>query len=218
METEYIKKMAEKRDREASQYEKWYKSNHPQKEYDEEVKSIIEAVNPQPNDLILDVGAGTGQFSEIIAAKCRHLVALDNSQKSIEEIDLHNSSKGNITAHVHDITHPIPRIAAFDKAFSTQVIQHIPSHELRIAALRNIRDALKQGGELVCEMFDYNSKKWIMRRIKDFKPFKKEEVLEDYYCHYFTADEFLKLLKEAGFSENYIIYKKNGFFISRSVK
>ena len=214
----YMEKMAEKRDKEAAGYEKWYRQKRSAKEYDEEVKSILEAVNPQKNDFIIDIGAGTGQFSEIIASKCRHLVALDNSLKSIEELNFHKTGEENITAHIHDITKPIPKIAAFDKAFSTQVIQHIPSRELRLAALRNIRDVLKEGGIFVCQLFDYDSAKWRMRRIKDFKPFKKEEVLDDYYCYYFNAREFLKLLAEVGFKNNKLIYRKNGFFISRSVK
>lgn len=215
-----MKQHIQARDKAAESYDKSYLESH--KYFDDELKKIVLALNPTGKDLILDAGCGTGLFSQYIAKFCFKLYGIDYSMDSL--IEFENKDLPNVELYKRDITKPLNLKYYFDKVVSIQVIQHIPTHELRLQALKNIREVMKKGGVLVCELQDWTAfcrrKKRILQKLKGgFDKGKKELILDHFYIYRFSPNEFLSLLEQAGFKQNTLVSKaKGGYFITKSIR
>jgi SAM-dependent methyltransferase len=220
MERLNISNLIKQRDKSSKDYNNFYRKTHPH--FKEELRKIISALNPKESETIFDAGCGTGFFSRYISKYFKKLYGVDYSEKSIEIFKKQNIL--NTELKTHDLTIPLKVKNKFDKAVSIQVIQHIPTEKLRIKALKNIKDLLKEGGIFVCELQDWNSPSRIFKRIRSklkhgFNSGRKELILENFYIYKFSPNEFLELLKKAEFKNNEIVSKaKGGYFITRSEK
>ena len=106
------------------------------------VRRILEWLVPQPGDYIVDVGCGAGNILEQI--RVGHLVGVDLSPYLLGKAQRRLLGKaflvqGNIEAL------PLPT-AAFDKAYCSEVLEHLPHPE---QALREICRILKPTGLLI---------------------------------------------------------------------
>ena len=206
----FEKFLIKQRDEQAKVYDSWYEKTHPH--FEEEVNWIIKYLNPKKDERILDAGCGTGHMTERIAPLCKSIFGIDYSPISVKIFN----KKGIGEARVHNLTKPID-MEKFDKVVSCQVIQHIPTRELKIKALKNIKEVLKSKGIFVCELQDWTSLKRRLQRIKTRigggKTLKEET--NGFYVYRFSPREFVGLLKEAGFKENKI-YRKEGYFLTVS--
>lgn len=109
---------------------------------------VINALNIKKDNVILDAGCGVGRLTIKIAKQCKKVYGLDFSPKSIEVLreKLKEQDITNVKTFICDITEALPTKEAVDKILSIQTIQHIPSDEERVIALKNLYNQLKEGG------------------------------------------------------------------------
>jgi len=138
--------------------------------YKKFIKSSIAAMRINPNDKILDLGAGTGRNACIMQKYLSEegkIVGLDISDEMMRQFQKKCSSFPNLSIMNKRIDEPLPFENEFDKAFSSFVIHGFPQ-EKREIIIQNIWKALKPGGYFY--LIDYNrfnleEKPWLARKI-----------------------------------------------------
>jgi len=181
-----------------------------------EIRTFAEKV--KSGDSILDLGCGNGRLLEALKGKDIKYLGVDNSSELI------SLAKNNYPAQkfiVGDIlalkNNPEITEKSYDFIFCLAAIQHIPSQELRIQALRDMAFKLKDGGEIIISNWNlWANKKYRSRLIKNYflritgrnefdfndlvfpwKNSRGEEKSERYY-HAFTINELKRLARLAG--------------------
>jgi len=183
------------REERAQQYDTDYESLHgpwfPQVEF----ALLKRLLNPAKEDIILDFGCGTGRLTTKFAALCRRIVAVDRSKRSLEVLKERSSGTGtsNIDMILADLTEPLPVRLAATKAFSVQLLQHVPSSEGRRRVMGRVLAALAPGGAAVF----LDEVHALSRRLRS----KPREVAgkDTLYFHPFTPKEIRKELRSVGF-------------------
>ncbi len=107
-------------------------------------KGLLEFVPQNLEQAILDIGCGTGTLTAQLAALCNKVVGVDSSPNMIAKA---KAQFGNIDFRVCDAL-ALPFESEFDVVFSNAVFHWISDHD---SLLKNIHNALKPNGKLVCE-------------------------------------------------------------------
>ncbi len=116
----------------------------------ERLKTIVEAMDIQPNDVVLEIGCGHGVAVAYICAKLGsgHLVAIDKSMKMIDVATRRNREhvrSGKAALLVSDARDFDPGPLRFDKILAVRVgMLHRDAGEARA----RIESWLKPGGHL----------------------------------------------------------------------
>lgn len=181
----------------------------------ERMKSLGKYV--KDGDKILDLGCGNGILVELFFKKNINYTGVDNSEKLIGIAKKNYPGQEFLVASALNI--PFPE-GCFDKVFCLAVFHHIPSEELRLQVLREIRRVLKPGGQLVLTVWNLNPFRSILigkgKRALDFfkhyflRIFRRTKLdFNDFfvlwkndcrrYVHYFSKGALGKLAREAGF-------------------
>ncbi|EJT80370.1 hypothetical protein GGTG_00370 [Gaeumannomyces tritici R3-111a-1] len=124
---------------------------------------VMKWLDPQPDDIILDIGCGDGvldlQIGEVLAKGSGSLHGIDSSLSMIEASKAAAASAGfeNLTFEVHDaadlVSKPELQQARFTKAFSNAAMHWILRPEAaREVFFRGVRDALSPGATFAFEM------------------------------------------------------------------
>ena len=115
---------------------------------------IVELARPRADDLVVDLGAGTGLLSLALAPHVRALVAVDISERMLERLDDTAVADGihNVEIRVADLR----RLPLEDES-ATLVVSNYAFHHLddsgKELALAEARRILRPGGRLViCDM------------------------------------------------------------------
>ena len=177
------------------------------------MRELAEAV--KDNDSILDVGCGNGRLLEVLTNKKIKYLGVDNSEALIK---IAKSNYPNNDFQVEDILNleQEPK-NNFDYIFCLAVLQHIPSRELRLRALEQMKDKLAPDGMLIISVWNlWKNKKYrplifknywlkiIGRNSLGFNDLlfpwvnnRGEKGSERYY-HAFTKKELKKLVRLVG--------------------
>ena len=107
-------------------------------------KGLLEFIPGNDEQVILDLGCGTGVLTVQLADLCNKVVGVDSSQSMIDKAKQQFS---NIEFRVCDAL-ALPFKNEFDVVFSNAVFHWISDHN---ALLKNIHEVLKPQGLLVCE-------------------------------------------------------------------
>ena len=101
-----------------------------------------------PPMVIADLGAGEGTFSQLLAQRARHVIAVDNSEKMIEFGRDLAARHGvtNLDYRRGDLENPPIDPESVDLAFFSQSLHHAAHPQKAVDAARRI---LKPGGRLV---------------------------------------------------------------------
>jgi ubiquinone/menaquinone biosynthesis C-methylase UbiE len=115
---------------------------------------IIELAEPRTDDLVVDLGAGTGLLALALAPRVRELVAVDISERMLERLDDAAATDGvhNIEPLVADLRRLPLEDESATLVVSNYAFHHLddPGKELALAEARRI---LRPGGRLViCDM------------------------------------------------------------------
>jgi len=115
---------------------------------------IVELAEPVRDDLVVDLGAGTGLLTLALAPQVQHLVAVDISEPMLQRLDDTAAADGvhNVEPLVADL-----RRLPLDDESATLVVSNYAFHHLddpgKELALAEARRILRPGGRLViCDM------------------------------------------------------------------
>lgn len=107
----------------------------------------------------LDVGCGTGRMTLALARANKRVVAVDRSLVSLlrcrDKLQRENLAD-RVLLVKSDINAMPLKGSAFDLAVSTQVIQHLPSSELREQCVACVGRAVKPGGAFLVSVYLWN--------------------------------------------------------------
>ncbi|MCX6266797.1 MAG: class I SAM-dependent methyltransferase [Bacteroidetes bacterium] len=163
-----------------TQYDSYSGSNVSEKRFFEETKWPKEL----PGEIILEVGSGSGRFTEHAASTRAMVISLDYSY-AVDANFASNGAKSNVLIVQADIYNMPFQYGSFDKLFCFGVLQHTP---LPGKSFMELPQYLKTGGSLVIDVYVkkhfsrqlLNSKYWIRPFTKRLNP----EILYDITSKY----------------------------------
>lgn len=175
----------------------------------------------KPGMKILDVGCGNGRLLKLLKQKEIKYFGIDNSRELIKKA---REKYGKNKFKVADALKIPYDNNSFDLAYSIAVLHIIPSQELRIKFLQEIKRTLKKNSKLILTVWYLYQRKYFFLIIKyslrkiflksklDFKdvyiPWQDKGLR---YHHAFTKRELVKLFKKAGFEIEIAQYlERNG--------
>lgn len=158
---------------------------------------LVQAVAPQPGDIVVDVGCGTASLALMLKRRCpqAHVIGLDPdpqvlriARRKAERARLRIELVQADAEHVYLALQTRP-----NKIVSSLVLHHLTLDQKR-AALRAMFAALQPGGRLT--IADYGLQRtWVMRRL-----FRLVQHLDGFETTQPNADGILPaLIAEAGF-------------------
>ncbi len=117
--------------------------------YGEEQKAKYEAALKKlsvKDDLILDIGCGTGLLFNYVSAKARMVCGIDFSRKTLLRAKKRAASFPNVHLALADADHLPLRKGAFTLVFAFTLAQNVPNP---VATLREARNIASSGARLV---------------------------------------------------------------------
>jgi len=148
-----------------------------------EIPSTMEHLSDLRGKAAVEFGSGTGRFTTEIVEQARSLLAVDLSRESLLVLS-GKVPEGRCLGLVQaDVTSMKLQSDEFDIAVSTQVLEHIPTRELRLKFLEMVRKSLAPGGFFLCTAYYQD-----MRRRLKLQP---REGFHDsgVFFHYFNRRE-----------------------------
>jgi len=179
-----------------------------------------------PAKNIIDIGCGSGRLTELISEKQNYL-GIDNSNLLIKIAQNNYSNRKNINFQVQDIINIKLPENKFDLALMIAILHHIPTYQLRLKILENIKKSLTANGLIIItswnlwqkdyrrHLFNYKLKfigHQILTLHDAFIPWQKNSWR---YVHSFSRRELKKLLETAGLEVKEIFYEYRGNKTSR---
>lgn len=123
----------------AGVYDRWMKTFHFYKP-----ETIIKHLKPKKNDIILDIGGGTGYLANKISDRCKKVIVLDSSSKMLEQTKKYK--KRNLTVRKADALSIPYKNNYFDAVLFIDSLHHIKKID---AALKEARRVLKKNGRII---------------------------------------------------------------------
>lgn len=152
-----------------------------------------EKIRPKKGEVTLDMGCGTGEFSERLEQYDLQVTGMDISKKAIERCKEKYKDRKNMHFEVQDIEKTTWKEESVDIIFFGGVLHHFPRRE---KVFKEAFRILRKGGRIFA--FDphyYNLIIWTYRELLGVETQKTEnEVL-------IKPEEIRKELREAGFTE-----------------
>jgi len=179
---------------------------------------------------VLDVGCGNGRLLKILAEQNIKYVGVDQSESLIK---ICQEKYPEYKFAVQDILN-LGALADFDfdYVFCIAVLHHLPGANLRLQALRQLKNKIKTGGRIILSVWNMWPQKKYSRMFYKFSLLKIcgrnkmdfGDVLFDWrapggmmskrYYHLFFQGELKKLVKKAGLKiENFIADKYNYYLV-----
>ncbi len=142
-------------------YDRWFETEIGRlvKEYETEL--LHELLDPQPGDLLLDVGCGTGVFTDPILSCGAEVVGLDISFPMISTAAGRFHSQRFFPLAGDMLALPFAS-GSFDKVYSMTAIEFVDNAEAAVAELQRVT---KAGGTVVLTTLNRLSP-WAERRLK----------------------------------------------------
>jgi len=177
---------------------------------------ILEIVQrTRDGDRILDVGCGNGRLLNAFAEKKIDYLGVDASQRLIKLAQENFPERKFTMCDILDLG-DLPDYG-FNQVYSIAVLHHLPGRDLRVAALRQLKNKTKDDGLIIISVWNMWRDEEKRKRIWKFFLFKligknnmdfgdalfdwigadKNMVSQRYY-HAFTRRELKSIVREAG--------------------
>lgn len=153
-------------------------------------KGLIPLLQPQPGELILDLGCGTGHLTHAIAESGAHVIGIDSSDSMIATAQ---STYPQLEFYVKD-ARDFAFASPFDAIFSNATLHWIPEAE---QVVRCIVASLKPGGRFVAEFGGKGNVAIITTAVHQ----SMQELLHkdiDFGWYFPTIGEYATLLEKHG--------------------
>lgn len=148
----------------------------------------------EKGSMVLEVGPGTGRFTQHLVKRVLKVVAVDQSRRMLDEL-CKKIDAPNLYVHHLSLSQlsELPDYGSFDWVVCMRVLPHVENLE---SALTSLKQALKPGGKAVLDLWNGNSfVRWRSRIGRRVCGGKKEEVLTRYH----TYAQMVRHLQQAEF-------------------
>lgn len=175
----------------------------------------------QDQESILDIGCGSGRLFNLFKDKKIKYLGIDSCPELLKIAkekfakEQNNSQPEFINGDILNLT-AIPQIN-FDHIFCIAVLHHLPGKQLRVQALKQLKNKIKPDGQIIITVWNlWNQPKykkmiikfWLLKLLKknkmdngdilfDWKDPKIKEYSQRYY-HAFTQKQLRELAELAG--------------------
>jgi demethylmenaquinone methyltransferase/2-methoxy-6-polyprenyl-1,4-benzoquinol methylase len=166
--------------------------------YGIDIKKVIDLMNIQPEDKIMDLGAGTGNNTCLMIkylSRKGEIIAFDISREMIEQFQNGCAKFPNVKIINQRIEQPLPYKNIFDKVFISFVLHGFPQN-IRLQIIKNAFSILKDGGEFF--ILDYNEFSFDNSPLFFKIPFK---IIECPYAFDFITKNWKNILTDEGFKD-----------------
>jgi ubiquinone/menaquinone biosynthesis C-methylase UbiE len=161
------------------------------------------------SERVLDLGCGNGRLLELFRNENIKYIGVDSSENLIKEAQKKYSERFKVV----DILNLPFDDNYFDSVWSIAVLHHIPSKELRLKVLKEIKRVLKRNGKVIITCWNLYQLRYLRILLKstirkilglsrlDFKDafLSWQNTGVQRYYHAFTKRELKKLFQKAGF-------------------
>lgn len=173
------------RDAEATQVEE----KMSQYQHEVEIFEYIKAINPLPNDWILDAGGGTGRVARSLSSTCKKVIIADLSLNSLSVAKERSAHlEGAVLCVQCDLANLPFKSGTFNKVIVAGVLEHVPESNIRVAIIGSLARIAVPGGKLVLSIYNWHLKRRLIG--------KKDVPHELNFDHYFTLNDARKELLE----------------------
>jgi len=153
----------------ANHYDKWFETPLGKKVYLSEKRAIENLIDNVEGKTALDLGIGTGLFTQILKEKGYRVIGIDISDEMLKI-----ARKKGFEVTKGDLNNPLPfEEESFDFVFSMTSIEFLKKPEKLIFDVKKI---LKKDGRFLLITLNSFSLWAIKRRIRGF--FKKEDIFK----------------------------------------
>ena len=156
--------------------------------------AVLQLLNPQPGELILDVGCGDGVLTARIVDAGASVIGLDSSEEMVEA-----ARARGIEAFVADCeSMDLARFGQFDAVFSNAALHWMLDPD---AVATGIFGALKPGGRFVGEMGGEGNLVTLRQALREELTGRGYAMPEKDPAWYAGVEEFTRLYHTSGFSD-----------------
>lgn len=173
------RKEMERRDCEAPIYEHVFTHYKTARERD----AVFERLAFHEEDILLDIGCGTGRLTRDYASRVNESITTDFSLESLKILQKSISRQSSRPVHPIQLDACLLPFnnSSFTKILSTQVYEHVPSKASRLRAYKEVNRMMKRGGVFVLTIYLYNLHK---RLYHCFKPGRFSDTAKSgYHCN-----------------------------------
>ena len=158
--------------------------------------SLIELLDPKPNERILDLGCGSGELTESIRERTKDAVGMDKSPEMITKARIKFPLCKFEVADAANFNFDQP----FDAIFSNAALHWVVDYKEAVACMFT---SLKKGGRIVLEFGGKDNVKKITEQLRNAlnaRGYVKQANLQLWYFP--SIGEYTSELEAAGFSVN----------------
>ena len=142
-------------------YDQWFETPIGKLVREYETELLLELLAPQPGELLLDVGCGTGIFTEPILSSDTAVVGLDISMPMLVKAANRFQGKKFIPLTGNMLALPFAS-GSFDKVYSMTALEFVDNAQAAVAELERVT---KGGGVIVMSTLNRLSP-WAERRLR----------------------------------------------------
>lgn len=176
------------------------------------------AGNVKEGDKVLDLGCGNGRLLEVFKDKKVEYLGLDNSEELIKLAKVNYPDNKFFVADILDLENI--KDLKFNHIFCLATLQHLPSKELRVKAVLEMKKHILDGGQIIISNWNmWTKNKYRTLVFKSFLnkvignnqlefgdilfPWKNSqgEITSERYYHAFRKRELSKLARQAEFND-----------------
>lgn len=151
----------------------------------------------EQSDVVLECACGTGMLTEVIAPRCKKLIATDFSEKMLQKTKKKCKSFANTDFLTTDITDLDFGADSFDKVIAGNVI-HLLQNPYK--ALQELEHVCRPGGKIIIPTYINKDK-----RNKEFEFVKTIGKAGADFKNKFTFESYEEFFKNAGYNNVYFI-------------
>lgn len=161
----------------------------------------LSVMAPGPDDIVAELGCGTGRMTARFAPRVARTIAMDFSSQSLRVLQrkLAPELRPKVLLIQGDVCALPLHVGAFSKVVSFQVYEHLPSSDLLHSALGQGGALLSPKGQFVCSVYNWSSRKRRLaaRGLGDNTQKEGFHATGIYYRN-FEAHEFRAAMTRAG--------------------